>query len=399
MPYTQTIYTPIEPLETQAELEQVFTSPQGQTAAILNVDACDLAHINNIAHDIRSRFKYFVVLGMGGSSLCPQSFTAIAEPNHTPKIFYIDNIDPVRLEETLQQINVADTAFLAISKSGGTIETLSQILICIDYARKVQGDDISDQFYILTEPKDSPLRHIGEQIGATFLEHHKGISGRYSIFTNVGLLPAAVCGINIKEIIRGAKDSLASHKEDAGRFTALMHQLGKQGIRNHVTMPYAEKLVPLMNWYRQILAESLGKNGQGCSPINAMGTIDQHSQLQLYLDGPKDKLFTLMTTETKSQGVKVNTDLLAGTDYAYLTQHHLGTIMDAAAMGTMESLIANGRSLRHIHLDTVNAYHLGGLAMQFILEIIVFSALLKVDPFDQPAVEEGKNITKKMLQS
>jgi len=355
-----------------------------------------------------------VILGVGGSSLGGQTLAQLddyAVPGagllrSGPRLHFMDNLDPGTYATLLGKLPLATTHFVAISKSGGTGETLMQTTTALA-AMKAAGlaVRIPDLFLGITEPakggKRSGLRVLFDEHHVPMLEHDTGVGGRYSVLTNVGLLPAAAVGLDITAIRGGAGMALAPvlgsrppAEVPAAVGAALAVGAGKP---MSIMLAYADQLERFTRWYVQLWAESLGKDGKGTTPIAALGPVDQHSQLQLYLAGPRDKLFTVVTVGAAGRGPRIADDLarLAGEpDFAGKT---IGDLVAAQGRATIETLVKNGCPVRSIHIDTLDEASLGELLMHFMLETIIAAHLLGVDAFDQPAVEEGKVLAKKYL--
>src|SRR6185437_846014 len=300
----------------------------------------------------------------------------------------------------------ARTGVIAISKSGGTAETLTQLLATVDWLRQALGKaDIGDRIVALTEPRDSPLRRLAARRKLRLLDHDPGIGGRYSVLSNVGLLPAMIAGLDAAALREGAAAVLdatlgaASPREAPPALGAAIAMAlnDRRGIGTSVLMPYADRLAFFGLWFRQLWAESLGKSGKGTTPIRAMGAIDQHSQLQLYLAGPADKMFTLITLAVAGDGRSMPPDLTDDRDLAYLAGRSMGDLLDAEQRATATSLIRHGRPTRRIDLERLDERSLGALLMHFMLETIIAADLIGVDAFDQPAVEEGKVLARQYL--
>jgi len=301
------------------------------------------------------------------------------------------------------RLDLSDTVFLAVSKSGGTSETLSQLLVVIDRLRRALGEDLLDQHIVLVaEPGDSPLRKLGARFGLQALDHSPAVGGRFSVLSLVGMLPALAAGLDAAAVRRGAADVLAGAIASDGPSqpalgaaisVGLLHQ---KGITATVLMAYANRLAPFAAWYSQLWAESLGKDGQGTTPVSALGPVDQHSQLQLYLDGPADKMFTLIDIE-RGEGGRIDPELaeLAGADY--LAGHSIGDVVSALFKGTATTLVHNNRPTRIFELPRLDEAALGGLFMHFMLETLIAAKLLGVDAVNQPAVEEGKTLARATL--
>jgi glucose-6-phosphate isomerase len=374
----------------------------------------DIATMLGYAALIREGASDVVVLGIGGSSLGGQTLAQLAGYavpglgvlRDPPRIHFIDNLDPESYGALLARLPLPTSRFICVSKSGGTGETLMQTSAALA-AVKAARLDPHDRFFGITEPgkpgKANGLRNLLGAHNIPMMDHDPGVGGRYSVLTNVGLLPAAVCGLDISAIREGAGHALApvlAGKPPAevpaavGAALAVAHSADKPIA---VVMGYSDRLERFTRWYVQLWAESLGKDGKGTTPLAALGPVDQHSQLQLFIAGPRDKLFTIVTVASAGRGPRIAPDLakLAGEpDFAGKT---IGDLVAAQGRATAETLAKNGCPVRTIALDTLDERHLGELLMHFMLETIIAAHLLEVDPFDQPAVEEGKVLAKKYL--
>ncbi|HVM78036.1 MAG TPA: glucose-6-phosphate isomerase [Stellaceae bacterium] len=370
----------------------------------------DLTALASVAEEFR-QFEHVLILGTGGSSLGGQTVYALADRGFgprkgTPRLHFLDNIDPLTFDALREAIDFSRTGAIAISKSGGTPETLTQFMLVLDaLGKRVGRAELGKRCLVLTEPAANPLRALAEKSAMRILDHHPDVGGRFSVLSNVGMLPAMIAGLDAAALRRGAEGALeATLKAEGARAAApaLGAALGVglaelRGLRTSVLMPYADGLAHFGLWYRQLWAESLGKDGKGTTPIRAMGTVDQHSQLQLYLAGPADKMFTLVTGEIAGTGGRAAPDLLSDPSLGYLTGKQMGDLLDAEQRATEQSLIRNGRPTRRFHLTRLDEKTLGGLLMHFMLETIIAADLLGVNAFDQPAVEEGKVIARQYL--
>lgn len=369
----------------------------------LPYDKQDTAHINEIATDLRKRFSTLVVIGMGGSILNPRTTCTLAKATEGKKIIFVDSVDPLIFEAQIAELNIKDTAFLAISKSGNTLETISQLLLCLEQSHKALGSETGKHWFMLTDPHKNPLRDLAAEIGATILDHPAGIGGRYSGLSAVGLLPAAFAGLDITAMRNGATkliDDLFEQQENslAAQGAALTFAFLQKNISLSVILPYISRLIPFTTWYSQIVAESLGKDGKGITPIRAVGPMDQHSQLQLFLDGPKDKLTTFISQSQHSASQAISNTYLATKSFDYLNGKTLADVLRAEQQATIETLEENQCPLRHIEIEQLNEHVLGGLMMQMMLEVILLGHLMELNPFDQPAVEQGKIRTRELLR-
>lgn len=371
----------------------------------------DLKALEPVANRIRSAFADVVILGTGGSSLGGQTLCALADRGFGPKagaprLHFMDNIDPDSFASLFDALDPARTGFLVISKSGGTPETMAQFLISFDWVRAAAAvKDAAAHFFLVTEPGDNPLRELGQRLGLETLDHDPGVGGRYSAFSLVGLLPAMIAGLDAMRVRAGADDVLddvfsARDPDDAAPAVGAAIAVGllrSRGIATTVLMPYIDRLAPFGLWFRQLWAESLGKDGTGTTPIRALGTVDQHSQLQLYLAGPRDKMYSLITLDCADMGASVDAGLADDKRLSYLGGRTMGDLLDAEQRATTEALARNGRPVRLFRLESLDERVMGALMMHFMLETVVTARLLGVDPFDQPAVEEGKILARAYL--
>ena len=349
-------------------------------------------------------FATVAVLGIGGSSLGGQALTALRKVSK-PFVEFHDNPDPFSWTKALKRFDLKKTHFVAISKSGGTAETMMQVLTAAEALEKRGVKQLKKHFTIVTEPHQSALADFADSIGALRLDHPLGVGGRYSVLTMVGALPGLVMGLNFKQLRAGAQAALdqvlsAATPADAPAAcgAALHYALSQQHkLATTILWPYVDDLAVFGGWWRQLWAESLGKAGQGSTPVSVLGPVDQHSQLQLFRDGPGNALFTLMAVETKGKGPAAPRARANALGLKYLAGKKMGDLVDAEARATAQTLFKNGRPVRQIHLAKVDEFHLGALMMHFMLETIIMGKLMGVDPFDQPGVEEGKVLARKYL--
>ncbi len=374
--------------------------------------ADDLTACAEQARALSAHCRDVVILGTGGSSLGGRTIYALADrgfgpASGGPRLHFAENVDPDSFEALLAALDLASTGVVVISKSGGTAETVMQLLALLPRLTAAVGAEaLAGRVVAITEAADNPLRALAQQRGFATIAHDPDIGGRFSALSAVGLLPAMLAGLDAPALRRGAAAVLelclaAADPADAPPAAGAALSVGllaERQIGTTVLMPYVDRLADFGLWFRQLWAESLGKQGAGTTPIRALGTVDQHSQLQLYLDGPADKLFTLIALETAGQGAKIETDygLPALAPYS---GRHLGDLLDAMARATAETLARNGRPVRVIRLARLDEEVLGGLMMHFILETIIAADLFGVEPFDQPAVEEGKVLARDYLQA
>lgn len=371
----------------------------------------DLPKLRDVAAEYRERYDDVIILGTGGSSLGGQTLCALADrgfhpPTGAPRLHFIDNVDPDTFRALLGSVDATRTGVVAISKSGGTTETLAQFLVCHDALTKALGEKAAGtHFTVVSEPGDNVVRRLASRFGMATLDHDPGIGGRFSVLSLVGLIPALIFGLDAQAIRAGAGEVLApvldgadpSQIDPAVGAALSVALCEKRGISCSVIMPYVDRLAHFGLWYRQLWAESLGKGGKGTTPIRAMGTVDQHSQLQLYIDGPRDKMFSVVTLACAGDGVPIDAEISTAAGLGYLAGRTLGDVMDAEQRATIETLAKNGRPTRVIDLPNLDERVMGALLMHFMLETIIAADLLGVNAFDQPAVEEGKILTREYL--
>lgn len=404
-------------------LTALKTAHSDGTLALLRVPERrnDIAPAERALERLGEGARTIVFFGTGGSSLGGQTLAqfggwfipgeqAEGQRRRARTRFY-DNLDARTLESTLAGLDLARTRFVVISKSGNTAETLMQLLAALQavIAAGLEAD-IPRLFLALTEPaaaeKPNGLRALCAAKGIPLLEHDPDIGGRFSALTNVGLLPALARGLDVRALRAGAADvvaALLATDDPAGfapaRGAAVAVGLAKErGIRSCVLMPYTDRLGRFSHWYVQLWAESLGKGGKGSTPVPALGPVDQHSQLQLFLDGPRDHMVTVIRQDCRGQGPAIDPDLAELAGAAYLAGRTPGDLVAAQQQAIPEALAQAGRPVRTIDLDRLDEATLGGLMMHFMLETILAAHLLEVDPFDQPAVEEGKVLTRRYLR-
>jgi len=380
----------------------------------------DIAPAREALAALTKNSKTLVFFGTGGSSLGGQTLAQLGGwgipgddgnggQRDRPRTRFYDNLDARTLERALATLDLATTRFVVISKSGNTLETLIQIIAAIEAVRSAGfGPRIPDLFLGLTEPRSSAtnsLRDLCEALSIPTLPHDPKIGGRFSALTNVGLVPALVRGLDVEALRDGARSVIqalleAKASKDFAPAVGAAVAIGlakERSVKVSVMMPYSDWLARFAAWYVQLWGESLGKQGEGTTPVVALGPVDQHSQLQLFIGGPRDKLFTVVTVGAGGRGPRIDAALTTAAGEPGFAGKTIGDLVAAQGRATAETLAKNGCPVRTIHLDRVDEASLGELLMHFMLETIVAAHLLGVDPFDQPAVEEGKVRAKRYL--
>ena len=318
----------------------------------------------------------------------------------------VTNIDPFSFGALFDNLDYSKTGFIVISKSGGTVETVMQFLSILPKLRQTIGDaSIKDFVTLITEPGHNPLRRIGARFDIPVLDHDPNIGGRYSVLSLVGMLPAMIGGLNAVDVREGAEAVLkgALNAKSGDECPASIGAAISVGLNQHnnitgtVMLAYSDRLGSLARWYRQLWAESLGKQGLGTTPIYGTGPVDQHSQLQLWLDGPSDKMFTVLGGPLTEGSAPIDADLANDPALSYMVGRTMGDLMEASRRATVETLATAGKPVRQVTVDEINATSMGALMMHFMLETIFAAHILGVDPYDQPAVEQGKILARKYM--
>ena len=379
-------------------------------------EVCD--EIISYVEDIKDKFDAFVVLGIGGSALGPMAVQqAINHPYYNeisrekrggyPRFYVADNVDPEKLVYLFETIDITKTMFNVISKSGSTSETMSQFMIIKKMLEEKLGEKASEHIVCTTDKENGNLIKIAKEEGYKTFIIPAGVGGRFSELTPVGLLPAAFCGINIKELLKGAAimDEMCKnddiYKNPAYMYSILNYLSIKNGQNICVMMPYADSLKYISDWYAQLWAESLGKkydnDGKevyaGSTPVKALGATDQHSQVQLYAEGPFDKIITFIGVEKFKKSItipEIYTDIPSLGFLAGVTQDDL---IKTEQIATEYALLKAGKPNMTITLPEVNENTLGQLLYLFEVATAFTGELLNINAFDQPGVEEGKNAT------
>jgi len=375
-----------------------------------------VSDINEYAKYVRANFDNFVVLGIGGSALGPiAAFQALCHLryNELPKEkrgvkFYVeDNIDPERMIALLDVIDVKKTLFNVVTKSGATSETMSQYLIISKLLKDKIGEGWSKNIVATTSAKKGNLIKLAREEGFKTYFIPEGVGGRFSELCPVGLLPAAVLGIDIAELLKGAAEMDKKCKspdpfKNPALMAALLSYLSmKRGKNISVMMPYADSLKYMADWYCQLWGESLGKavdlNGKpvhvGQTPVKSLGVTDQHSQVQLYTEGPLDKVVTFIGVEKYRGDIVIPAGAEQFPDVNFLCGHTMGELINAERVATEYALTRSGHLNNTLLLSEVNENTLGQLLMFFQLQTAYCGYMLNIDAFNQPGVEEGKNAT------
>ncbi len=374
-----------------------------------------VARIEQVAAKVRKEFSAFVLLGIGGSALGPIAVQqALNHPHYNelpddkrpgPRFYVEDNIDPERMGALLDIIDLKSTCFCVVSKSGETAETMSQYLIVTDLLKQAVGKGWQKHIIAITDAARGNLAPMAKAEGFETFVISDGVGGRFSELCPVGLLPAAVCGIDIRGLLAGAAAMDAACKSDdvwanPALMEAVLQYIAMQDldINVHVLMPYADSLRYMADWICQLWAESLGKNvtrkgmavNYGQTPAKALGVTDQHSQLQLYTEGPYDKVITFLKVEKFRVEQPIPHGCEEYANVAFLGGKTHNQLIEAERQGTEYALYRTGRMNQTIVLPEVNAHTVGQLLFFWELCTAYTGELLDIDAFNQPGVEESK---------
>jgi len=376
------------------------------------------ADVKRLASQLEGECENFVVLGIGGSALGNIALQTALNPymynlneaqrGGRPRLFVFDNVDPVQFGSFLDWVDdkLDKTIFNVISKSGQAAETASLFLTIQQKLEDTLGPDAPKEHIIATtDPKQGPLRKIAAEFSFRTLEVPPGVGGRFSVLSPVGLLSAAMCGIDIDSLLAGARDmdervkSADFKKNPAAVNAAINRHYYDRGKRISVMMPYAYALKDLADWYRQLWAESLGKRQNlaqidvyvGPTPVKALGATDQHSQVQLYREGPNDKLFTFLQVDNFDRELK--TGPAPDPELEYLADKDLSVLFNSEKKATEYALLESKRPCLTVIFPEVNPYTVGQFIYLFEVTTSFAGALFGINPYDQPAVELGKEAT------
>ncbi len=361
----------------------------------------------NVFNQFKDR-KVFVHVGIGGSSLGPEMLVSALGKSETQFIF-INNIDPEEIHsqlKTLEKVNLKECLFYFVSKSGGTAETMAAMAIISQmfHARGIKPSEYKNYFVFATDPVKSELLTLAREWDITTLEVPSDVGGRFSALTPVGFLPALFAGLDIDKLIQGAKDAQADLLSTDGKknhliaATEFLYELKeKKNISQTVCMPYSSKLRNFSFWFTQLWAESLGKKKNkrgdviniGFTPIVAYGATDQHSQVQLFMEGPNDKAYVMIEVENFSSDFPLHSTLSTN-NLQKLSGFKLSNLIKAQLEGTIKALREQERAVIHVKIARNDEYHLAQLILFFESLTALMGDYLMIDPFDQPGVEAGK---------
>lgn len=389
-----------------------------------------IAEVKRVAETFRAKeYDNLVVFGIGGSALGITALhTALNVPYHNvlsrarrkglPRLFVMDNIDPMTYKAMMQVCPPKKTLYVSISKSGGTAETMSQTMIMVDsLEKKVGRENLKDHLVVITSPRGngapkSLLHPVADAYGLQTFDIPLNVGGRFSVFSPVGLFPAAMLGMDLDGLMAGcaamdARTSLASLEDNPAYLRAAVQYLmdTEKGKCESVMMPYVDALKDVADWYVQLWAESLGKRFDlegnevfaGQQPIKALGATDQHSQVQLYREGPNNKIFNIIELKKFDRTLKIPATLEEIPELGYLRGQSMNKLMAAELRGTVDALKVSERPVIKVTLPRLNAHTVGQLLYMLEVETAMAGRLYNINAFDQPGVEEGKIIARRLM--
>jgi glucose-6-phosphate isomerase len=349
-----------------------------------NFDKQDLKEFKN--------FKTIVLIGMGGSILGTEAINNFLKKKIKKNFYFLDNIDHNKISNFRKKENFKKTLFIIISKSGNTVETLSNLLI-LNIIKKN-----SKNIILITEKRNNVLYSISKKFNLFYVEHKHFLGGRYSVLSEVGIIPAYLVGLNITKLRSGIRKFINNQKRKAllkDSSIKLANLLNLKKINNLIFLNYSPELEKFLFWCQQLIAESLGKKGKGFLPMISNVPKDQHSLLQLYLEGPRDKLFVIFSIE-ENHKEKINSKKI-NKEINFLHKKTMGFVKEAQKKALIKTFNKHNIPFREFKIIRANEETLGELFSYFMLETVVIGKLVGINPFDQPAVEQVKTFTKKLL--
>ena len=356
------------------------------------------AQVRIMAQSIPFEVKTLIVLGIGGSYAGAAAAIRAIRPQglKTPAVDvrFLPTADPETVVPILRDIDPATTLVNCVSKSGRTVEIMALYALFRERFHTALGRDWTRHFVFTTDPKQGALRTVAMEIGIKTMDVPPGLGGRFSVLSPVGLFPMLMAGIDIDAVVIGAQDYMRQEYPQAVQSAAIHSLLMDSGIAIRTLMTYNDSMEAFGLWFAQLYAESLGKKrGDTCvgqTPLLFQGSRDQHSLLQLFMDGPKDKVYTVLKFSTHRLDTKVPNGVLQDPAVSDLNGKHLSEVFDAEARATTAALVHAGKPVEIITVPVPDAHEIGALFAHFELETAIMGLIMGVNPFDQPGVEIGK---------
>ncbi len=371
----------------QLQIEKDILS-KNKTLSVLNKDYQFNFKFKNLKQF--SKFKTIAIIGMGGSILGAEAIECFLKKKIRKNLYFFNDLNEEKILNFKKKYKNQKALFIVVSKSGNTIETITNLFLLNPIKNK-------KNIIIITEKKNNFLYLLSKKLNYFYIEHKEFIGGRYSVLSEPGIIPAYLMGINILKIRSKIRESLKGKlqtflKDSAIKLADLMNS---KKFNNLIFLNYSPELEKFLFWCQQLIAESLGKKNKGFLPVISNVPKDHHSLMQLYLDGPKDKIFYVFSHENKSKKI-INIDKKLKLNN-FLNGRDLNSIKNAQKNALIKSFKKNNIPFREFKIKKINEETLGKLFSYFILEIVITGKLLKINPFDQPAVEQVKTYTKNLL--
>lgn len=394
-------------------LSDLITLSEESEVGFSHLPEFDLSQIKETVKSSKGQYNDLIIVGIGGSSLgveavtnalLPHGYNALSfgERGCLPRVWFADNVDPHKLYWILKKCEAEDTLVCVITKSGSTVETVSNFSIIYKWLNENLKTPFS-HIYVITDPEKGPLREFAEMHNIKTFSIPSNVGGRFSVLSPVGMVPAALLGLDVDRMMEGAEEIVKSEKEKVLYLSAIYLSFIKKGLNINVMMPYTSRLKSFCEWFSQLWSESLGKKytkdgsevHTGTTPVGAVGANDQHSQIQLYKEGPSDKLITFLELGSHDFDAEIQAGLHP--EFSYLTGHTLGELMNYELHATELSLRKAGKPSLKLVMDGVDEYSVGKLFMLMQYVVAVTGLSMDINPFDQPGVEEGKHFAYGML--
>jgi len=367
--------------------QKVFSELQKSPPAFFNIFSQDFTEVEKFARANR-KWRQILILGIGGSSLPPRTLISALAKKDSPEFYFLDNLDGEKAARIFGKLNWKNTLVIVITKSGETLETLANFFV----VKQKLGKNWRKQVVAITDFDFGFLRKFVTREKFTVFEIPRDIGGRFSIFSNAGLLPAALAGVDLRKLLEGAASAKTRKAFEFAKIHAAEFRRGKNISTFCV---YSNALESLTKWWEQLLAESIGKNSRvGITPEIAIGATAQHSLLQLWMDGPNDKFFIFTRVKNSATDFKIPNPL---NEFKFLRGKSMQQILLAEFEATVKSLAKKKRSLATFEIQRIDEFEVGGLLQFWMLEVYFLGKILGVNPLDQPGVEQGKILARKLL--
>ncbi len=366
---------------------KIFSEFQKSPPAFSNLSSQNFTKVEKFARANRM-WRQILILGIGGSSLPPRTLISALAKKNSPEFFFLDNLDAEKNAHIFEKLDWKKTLVIVITKSGETLETIANFFV----VKQKLGKNWRKQVVAVTDPDSGFLRKLATHEKFTAFEILQRVGGRFSIFSNAGLLPAALAGVNLRKLLEG---TASAETKKAFEFAKIHAAEFRRGKNISTFCVYSNALESFAKWWEQLLAESIGKNYRvGITPEIAIGATDQHSKLQLWQDGPNDKFFIFTRVINSATNFKIPNP---SNEFQFLRGKSMQQILHAEFEATVKSLAEKKRALATFEILRINEFEIGRLLQFWMLEVYFLGKILEVNPLDQPGVERGKILARKLL--